>query len=224
MATCALILFDPPGDRTAEEAGTAAGSGKLRISRSGSVMAIRQTAIFFLFYLFCVCPINWRLVCCARYHSFFFPIDPLTQTPSLEHFFSFKDCKKRIWTVLILDVFKNISIVNYLTRFEPERSWDDNTNLDKALQLLWPIKKKWAYYILSIQESSFGWKQQRPPMAIIHNWTHKFHCCRYGIGLSWGDLIILAGNTAIGQIIKNRDIHYRLSAQSPSTTIRIVES
>ena len=131
--------------------------------------------------------------------------DPLT----FQHFFSFKDCKKRICTVLILDVFKNISIVNYLTRFEPERSWDDNTNLDKALQLLWPIKKKWAYYILSIQESSFGWKQQRPPMTIIHNWTHKFHCCRYGIGLSWGDLIILAGNTAIGQITKNRNIHYR---------------
>ena len=164
---------------------------------------------FFLFILVCVCPISWRLVCCARYHSFFFPIDPLTQTPSLEHFFSCKDCKKRICTVLILDVFKNISIVNYLTRFEPERSWDDNTNLDKALQLLWPIKKKWAYYILSIQESSFGWKQQRPPMTIIHNWTHKFHCCRYGIGLSWGDLIILAGNTAIGQITKNRNIHYR---------------
>ena len=89
-------------------------------------------------------------------------------------------------------------------RFEPERSWDDNTNLDKARRLLWPLKQVLLQFMLC---------------SLLYLTTVQ----KYGSSLSWGDLFILAGNAAI-ESLGGKTLGFcggRIDAQDGSESVQV---
>ena len=76
-------------------------------------------------------------------------------------------------------------------RFEPERSWPDNTNLDKVR---WDRSNNDEQFVLGTRIMT---------MIVLLCYTAQARALlqatklRHGPGLSWGDLFVMAGNAAI---------------------------